>query len=84
MTNNNFNTHFSANISANVAIKKISDVPAWWGVTFAGRAEKQNDTFTVKMGGDSFFNFIVTELIPCKRVSWLVTDCNMPWYANKK
>ncbi len=36
------------------------------------------------MGGDSFFNFTVTELIPGKRVVWLVTDCNMPWYSDKK
>lgn len=36
------------------------------------------------MGGDSFFNFTVEEFIPGKRVVWLVTDCNMPWYSDKK
>lgn len=84
MGNNDFNSSISAKISATEAIKKISKVPEWWGVTFTGSAEKQNDTFTVKMTGDSFFNFTVTELIPGKRVVWLVTDCNMPWYADKK
>jgi hypothetical protein len=84
MEKNNFSSTISAPISAAEAMKKISNVPEWWGVTFTGRAEKQDDTFTIKMGGDSFFNLTVTELIPGKRVVWLVTDCNMPWYADKK
>jgi hypothetical protein len=84
METNNFNSSISAKISAGEAIKKISNVPGWWGITFSGSSEKQNDQFIVKMGGDSFFNFTVTELIPGKRVVWLVTDCNMPWYTDKK
>jgi hypothetical protein len=84
MEKNDFNTSISAEISAGEAIKKISNVPEWWGVSFTGNSEKQNDKFTVKMGGDSFFNFTVAELIPGKRVVWLVTDFNMPWYSDKK
>lgn len=84
MEKNNFNCSISAKISAGEAIKKIGDVPAWWGVAFTGSAEKQNDQFVVKMGGDSFFNFTVTELVPGKKVVWLVTDCYMPWYQDKK
>jgi len=84
MGNNDFNSSISAKISADEAIKKISNVPGWWGVTFTGSTEKQGDTFTVKMTGDSFFDFTVTELVPGKRIVWLVTDCNMPWYSDKK
>lgn len=84
MGNNDFNTSISATISGTEATKKISNVPEWWGISFTGSAEKQNDQFVVKMGGDSFFNFTVTELVPGKRVVWLVNDCNMPWYTDKK
>jgi len=84
MGNDDFNSSISAKISADEAIKKISNVPGWWGVTFEGSSEKPNDKFTIKMGGDSFFNLTVSELIPGKRVVWLVTDCNMPWYADKR
>lgn len=84
MKKNDFTSSISAKISADEAIKGISNVPAWWGITFRGNAEKQDDQFIVTMGGDSFFNFTVTELIPGKRVVWLVTDCNMPWYSDKK
>lgn len=84
MAKDDFNSSISAKISASEAIKKISNVPGWWGITFSGSAEKQNDKFIVKMGGDSFFDFTVTELMPGKRVVWFVTDCNMPWYSDKK
>jgi hypothetical protein len=84
MGKNNFNSSICAKISADEAIKKISNVPGWWGITFSGSSEKQNAQFIVKMGGDSFFDFTVAELIPGKRVVWLVTDCNMPWYSDKK
>jgi hypothetical protein len=83
MKSNDFTSSISAKISADEAIKKISKVPEWWGITFTGSAEKQGDRFVVKMGGDSFFNFTVTELIPGKRIIWLVADCYMPWYADK-
>jgi hypothetical protein len=84
MSKNDFNCSISAEISASEAIKKISNVPEWWGITFTGSAEKQDDKFIVKMGGDSFFDFTVAELVPGKRVVWVVTDCNMPWYSDKK
>jgi uncharacterized protein YndB with AHSA1/START domain len=81
---NNFTSTISANISAQEAITRISNVPGWWGVAFSGHSEKQNDQFVIKMGGDSFFDMTVTEFVPGKRLVWLVTDCNMPWYADKK
>jgi hypothetical protein len=83
MKKNDFNCSIDIEISASQVIKKISDVPDWWGVAFTGSAENQNDTFTVRMGGDSFFNFSVTDLVPDKKIIWLVTDCYMPWYSDK-
>jgi len=84
MENKHFNSSFTAPISAGEATQKISNVPGWWGVSFTGNAEKQNDTFKLTMGGDSFFDLTVTELIPGKKVVWLITDCYMPWYSDKK
>jgi len=84
MGNKDFNSGFSVKMNAGEVIKKISHVPDWWGINFTGSAEKEKDRFTVTMGGDSFFDFTVTELVPDKRVVWLVEDCHMPWYADKK
>ena len=84
MEKNSFTSSISAPISADEAIKRISNIPGWWGVAFSGNSEKQDDQFVIKMGGDSFFNFTVTALIPGKKIVWLITDCYMPWYADKK
>jgi hypothetical protein len=84
MENKDFSISIATGISAEETIKKISKVPEWWGVNFTGSADKQNDKFVVKMGGESFFNFTVTELIPGRRIVWQVTDCHMPWYSDKK
>jgi len=84
MEKKDFTSIISAKNSAKKAIDKISNVPQWWGISFTGDSKNQNDQFVVKMGGDSFFNFTVEELIPGKRIVWLVTDCNMPWYSDKK
>jgi hypothetical protein len=84
MKRENYKSNFSAKISASEAVKRISNIPGWWGVTFSGSSEKQKDQFTIKVGGASFLNLTVTELIPSKRVVWLVTDCNMPWYSDNR
>lgn len=83
MENKNLSSSISAKIGADEAIKKISNVPGWWGVTFSGNSEKQGDKFTVRMTGDSFFDLTVQQLVPGKRLVWLVTDCHMPWYSDK-
>lgn len=84
METKDFNCSITAKITAAEAMKKISNVPEWWGVTYSGSSEKEKDKFTIKMGEDSFFNVTVDELVPEKKVVWLVTDCNMPWYTDKK
>lgn len=81
---NDFNSSFSAKVSASEAIKKISNVTGWWGVTLTGHSEKQNDTFQITMGGDSFFDMTVSELVPGRRVVWSIKDCFMPWFNDKK
>jgi hypothetical protein len=84
MEQQNFQSSITANISASEAMKKINNIPEWWGISFTGSAQKQNDKFEVKMGGDSFFDFTVAELIPDKKAVWLVNDCYMPWFTDKK
>lgn len=78
-----YQTHISIPKNAKEVFEKIADIPAWWRVAFSGSIKKQNDQFTVRMGGDSFFNFTVTGFNPGKSMVWLVTDCYMPWFDDK-
>lgn len=83
METKDFNCTITASIGASEATKRISNIPGWWGVFFSGSSEKQGDKFIIKMGGESYFDVTVEQLIPGKRIVWLVTDCNMPWYSDK-
>ena len=84
MENKNYHRTIIVNSSADEAMKKISQVNLWWKKDFSGSAEKLNDKFTVPFGEPSFVNFVVSELVPYKKVVWKVTDCYLPWFQDKK
>jgi len=68
---------------AKEAMKKISRVNKWWAKDFKGKAAKLNDKFSVYFG-DTFVDFKISEVIPGKTITWLVTDCNLGWIKDKK
>ena len=84
MKGNDFTRSISVSRSAREVMTRINRVTEWWGITFNGSCDARGDRFVIRMGGDSFFNMTVAELIPDKKIVWLVTDCNMPWYSDKK
>ena len=69
--------------SAKEAMKKISQVNLWWAKEFKGNARKLDDEFSVYFGG-TYVNFKISEVIPDKKIIWLVTDCNLEWIEDKK
>jgi hypothetical protein len=83
MEKKNFNRTITVNASAEEAMKKINQVNLWWAKNFSGRAEKLNDKFTVRFG-ETFVDFLISELVPNKKVAWKVTDCNLHWINAKK
>jgi len=83
LENKNFHKAIEVNASAPEAMKKISQVNLWWAKNFSGRAEKLNDKFTVRFG-DTFVDFVISELVPNKKVVWKVSDCNLHWIEAKK
>ncbi len=83
MKTSDFNCSITANVSADEAMYAISQIQDWWKKGFAGTAEKLNDEFTVKFSGESFVNFTITEFVPDTKVVWTVTDCFLPWFADK-
>lgn len=83
MENKNFHRTITVNASAAEAMKKISQVNLWWAKNFKGSAAQLNDKFTVSFG-ETFVDFLVSELVPNKKVVWTVTDCNLHWIKAKK
>ena len=88
MEKKNYHRTIIISASSEEAMKKISQVNNWWKHDFTGSAEKLNDKFTVPFGelnGEkSFVDFVVSEFEPNKKMVWKVTDCNLPWFKDKK
>jgi hypothetical protein len=78
-----FSLGLTVQASAKETMKKISQVDLWWARNFKGEAGKAGDEFSVCFG-DTYVNFRVTEVVPGKKVRWLVTDCNLHWIEDKK
>jgi hypothetical protein len=79
-----FHKTITVSASAEEAMKKISQVNAWWKKDFSGSAEKLDNAFTVPFGAPSFVEFVVSEFSPGKKLAWKVTDCYLPWFKDKK
>jgi Activator of Hsp90 ATPase homolog 1-like protein len=78
-----FHRTITVNASAKDAIKKISQVNRWWAKNFSGSAEKLDDKFTVRFG-ETYVDFVISEIVPDKKVVWKVLDCNLHWIKAKK
>ena len=78
-----FSLSLTVKASAKETMKMISQVDSWWAKNFKGQASKLNDEFSVYFG-DTFVNFRISEVIPDKKIIWLVTDCNLHWIKDKK
>ena len=81
-----FSYSFTVKATAKESMKSISQVKLWWAKNFKGKAAKLNDKFSVYFGdlGDTFVDFKISEVIPEKKITWLVTDCNLHWINDKK
>jgi hypothetical protein len=87
MEKRNYHKTIAVNATVAEAMKKISQVK-WWKQEFTGSAEKLNDKFKIPFGDlngeKSFVDFIVSEFVPNKKTVWKVTNCNLPWFKDKK
>ena len=83
MGKQDYTISLTVNITAEEAFKAISRVTEWWAIDFEGSSEKLDDVFTVHFG-DVWVTFKIVEVIPNKKIVWLVTDCYLDWLKDKK
>ena len=82
MSNGNFTYTFESSKSAQSVFETILDPKKWWfGVfdeTISGKSNNVNDVFTFLAGGGVHATTQkMVELIPDKKVMWLVTSSNL-------
>jgi hypothetical protein len=77
MKKQDYTTSITVNASAQEAFKSINSVSKWWTENLEGSSQKLNDEFTVHFGDVHVSTQKLIEIIPDKKVVWLVTDSKL-------
>ena len=72
-----FTTSIVVDKSPTEVFNAINNVRGWWQGEIKGNTEKLNDEFTYQMQDIHFSKQKIVELIPDKKVVWLVTESNL-------
>jgi len=70
--------------TAQEAFKNINSVTKWWTENLEGSSEKPGDEFTVRFGDVHVSTQKLVEVIPGKKVVWLVTDSQLNFIKDKQ
>src|SRR5882757_9207233 len=74
MTTPDFNTTFSVNQTPNEVFNAINNVRGWWSENIEGGTDQLNDEFTYSFSDVHKCTMKLIEVIPGKKVVWLVLD----------
>src|SRR5258708_24703439 len=83
MNNRNFTTTIAVDQSSEEAFAAINDVRGWWSGEIEGRTDQLGDEFTYRYKDVHYSKQKITELIPGKKVVWLVLDAALTFVEDK-
>jgi hypothetical protein len=81
---NSYTTSFSVDQSPEDVFNAIVNVREWWGEGITGETKKEGDEFTYEVRGVHHSVQKLVEVIPNKKVVWLVTESNMTFINDPK
>src|SRR5258706_8572796 len=83
MSKQDFTTGFSVDKSPEEVFNAVNNVRGWWQGEIEGSTDKLNDEFTYRFGEIHFSKQKIVEVIPDKKVVWLVTDSKLNFVKNE-
>src|SRR6478735_2541934 len=84
MKKQDYTVSIIVNADAHKAFKAINSVTKWWTENLEGSSQKLNDEFTVRFDDVHMSTQKLVELIPGKKVVWLVTDSKLNFVKDKQ
>jgi uncharacterized protein YndB with AHSA1/START domain len=78
-----FSTAILVNQTPEEVFKAITNVRGWWSGTIEGNTTKHNDEFTFEVKGIHRSKQKLVEVIPNKKVVWLITDSHLTFIKDK-
>jgi len=84
MKNKNYAATLEVAQSPKEVFHAINDVTRWWSRDFEGNSTKLNDEFIINHPDQHYSNQKLIEVIPDKKVVWLVTESKLDWIKNNK
>jgi hypothetical protein len=83
MKTSNFTTTILVDQTPKEVFTAVNNVSGWWQGAIEGSTNKLNDEFTYRMLDFHFSKQKIVELIPDKKVVWLVTESKLNFIKNK-
>lgn len=83
MEHKNFTTAIVVNKSPEQVFDAVNNVTAWWTENLTGKSQKMNDEFDVHFGDVHYSRQKLIEVIPGKKVVWLITDSRLNFIKDK-
>jgi hypothetical protein len=83
MNDQNFTTTFLVDQTPEEAFAAINDVRGWWSEEIEGNTEKLGDEFTFHYRDIHRSTQKLTEVVPGKKVVWLVLDAHLSFTEDK-
>ncbi|MET8428124.1 SRPBCC domain-containing protein [Nocardia sp. NPDC004860] len=74
MTDQNFTTSVTVDRTPAEVFAAVLNARGWWGKGIKGGTERQGDTFVFEVPGVHRSDIELTEVVPNRRVVWLVRD----------
>ena len=84
MKEHDYHTSITVDATAHEAFKNLNNVSQWWTENLEGSSQKLDDEFTVRFGDVHYSRQKLVEVIPDKKVVWLVTDSKLNFLKNKQ
>ena len=83
MKEQDYHTSITVDATAHEAFESINSVTKWWTENLEGSSQKLNDEFTVRFGDVHYSRQKLVEVVPDKKVVWLVTDSKLNFLKDK-